>query len=90
MRDNFRPNVRLTTNILMVVGTFLITFNLSKISTVDRDQQIKEDCSRLVAKVMTHEKFAKKYKLDYDNEEINSAFVTSRKFCTQYMVPYRL
>ena len=33
MRDNFRPNVRLTTNILMVIGTFLIAFNLSKIST---------------------------------------------------------
>jgi hypothetical protein len=32
MRDNFRPNVRLTTNILMVIGTFLIAFNLAPIA----------------------------------------------------------
>ena len=32
MRDNFRPNVRLTTNILMVIGTFLIAFNIAPIS----------------------------------------------------------
>ena len=30
MRDKFRPNVRLATNINMVIGTFLIAFNLSK------------------------------------------------------------
>ena len=62
----------------------------SKISTVDKDQQIKEDCSRLVAKVITYEEFVKKYKLDYENEEINSAYATSRKFCTYYVIPYRL
>ena len=61
MRDNFRPNVRLATNILMVVGTFLIAFNLSKISTVDRDQQIKEDCGRWVAQSMTTKEFVIKY-----------------------------
>ena len=32
MRDNFRPNVRLTTNILMVIGTFLIAFNIAPIA----------------------------------------------------------
>ena len=32
MRDNFRPNVRLATNILMVFGTFLIAINLASIS----------------------------------------------------------
>ena len=32
MRDNFRPNVRLTTNILMVIGAFLIAFNISPIA----------------------------------------------------------
>ena len=62
----------------------------SKISTVDKDQQIKEDCSRLVAKVITYEEFVKKYKLDYENEEINSAYAMSRKFCTYYVIPYRL
>ena len=32
MRDNFRPNVRLTTYILMVIGTFLIAFNIAPIA----------------------------------------------------------
>ena len=36
MRDNFRPNVRLTTNILMVIGTFLIAFNLSSVNKQDK------------------------------------------------------
>ena len=90
MRDSFKPNVRLATNILMVVGTFLIAFNLSKISTVDRDQQIKEDCSRVVAGAMTDEEFVKKYKLDYENEEFDATSFSYRKFCTQYMNPYRL
>ena len=32
MRDNFRPNVRLTTNILLVIGTFFISLNLAPIA----------------------------------------------------------
>ena len=32
MRDNFRPNVRLTTNILLVIGTFAIAFNIAPIA----------------------------------------------------------
>ena len=32
MRDNFRPNVRLATNILLVIGTFLISLNLAPIA----------------------------------------------------------
>ena len=38
MRDNFRPNVRLTTNILMVIGTFLIAFNIAPIAK-EQDQK---------------------------------------------------
>ena len=68
MRDNFRPNVRLTTNILMVFGTFLIAFNLSKISTLDRAQQINEDCARVVVKASTEEEFIKKYNLKIDQK----------------------
>ena len=73
----------------MVIGTFLIAFNLSKISTVDRDQRIKEDCSRVVVRAITYEEFVKKYKLDDENEEFDTAS-SSRKFCTQYMNAYRL
>ena len=32
MRDNFRPNLRLTTNILLVIGTFTVAFNLAPIA----------------------------------------------------------
>ena len=83
MRDSFRPNVRLTTNILMVIGTFLIAFNLSKISTVDRDQQIIEDCSRVVARAMTFEEFVKKYKLEKSLEK-NNEYQAYGKFCQAY------
>ena len=40
MRDNFRPNVRLTTNILMVIGTFSIAFNLVPIAKQARIELI--------------------------------------------------
>ena len=83
MRDSFRPNVRLTTNILMVVSTFLIAFNLSKISTVDRDQQIKEDCSRVIAKAITEEEFIKKYNLKTDLNDLGTRKIFER-FCGSY------
>ena len=86
MRDSFRPNVRLTTNILMVVGTFLIAFNLSKISTVDRDQQIKEDCVRVIADAMTEEELVKKYQLNGNqNPNISNPTRSYKKFCTYYI-----
>ena len=32
MRDNFRPNIRLATNILLVMGTFAVALNIAPIS----------------------------------------------------------
>ena len=84
MRDNFRPNVRLATNILMVIGTFLIAFNLSKISTRTRDSQIKEDCVRVVAEAMTSDELVKKYKLEEALKGKNNT-LTFRKFCEYYL-----
>ena len=84
MRDNFRPNVRLTTNILMVIGTFLIAFNLSKISNRTRDSKIKEDCVRVVAEAMTSDELVKKYKLEEALKGENNT-VTFRKFCQYYL-----
>ena len=84
MRDNFRPNVRLATNILMVIGTFLIAFNLSKISNRARDSQIKEDCVRVVAEAMTSDELVKKYKLEEALKEKNNT-LTFRKFCEYYL-----
>ena len=84
MRDSFRPNVRLTTNILMVIGTFLIAFNLSKISTRTRDSQIKEDYARVVAEAMTSDELVKKYKLEEALKGKNNT-LTFRKFCEYYL-----
>ena len=84
MRDNFRPNLRLTTNILLVIGTFLIAFNLSKISTRSRDSQIKEDCVRVEIFSMSAPEFRKKYKLidiHTKKEVINDEVQT---FCNYY------
>ena len=43
MRDNFRPNVRLTTNILMVIGTFLIAINLTSVGKQDKEYIKRRD-----------------------------------------------
>ena len=34
MRSNFRPNIRLATNILLVIGTFAIVSNIKPIADV--------------------------------------------------------
>ena len=45
MRDNFRPNVRLATNILMVIGTFLIAYKIGSIGKYEKTfQQRKANC----------------------------------------------
>mgnify|MGYP004316773033 CR=1 FL=1 len=63
MRDDFQPNVRLAANIRMIIGTFLIAFNLSKISTRTRDWQIIEDCARSASNNMPIKELVKKYNL---------------------------
>ena len=84
MRNNFRPNVRLATNIIIVIGSFLIAFNLSQISTRTRDSQIKEDCVRVVAEAMTSDELVKKYKLEEVLKGKNNT-ITFRKFCEYYL-----
>ena len=64
MRDNFRPNVRLTTNILMVIGTFLIAINLASIGKKDKEFiQKRDDCADALARVIKREEFYKKYNI---------------------------
>ena len=84
MRDNFRPNVRITTNILMVIGTFLVAFNISKMSTESKEEQRIFDCARLHAGAMFLKDFNKKYELFYSEKrsiESNQSAVT---FCKYY------
>ena len=79
MRDNFRPNVRLTTHILMIIGTFLIAFNLSKISTGASEVRIRKDCARAASGAITEQEFVLKYNLGKDS------FVRrQRLFCVYY------
>ena len=48
MRDSFRPNVRLTTNILMLIGTFLIAYKIGSINKVEKDfYRRKADCAKV-------------------------------------------
>ena len=59
MRDNFRPNVRLATNILMVVGTFLIAFNLGQINNTlkeDPNEKFVRDLCKAVALAKVRDK----------------------------------
>ena len=40
MRSNFRPNIRLATNILIVIGTFAIAFKISPIAKVYKEKNL--------------------------------------------------
>ena len=60
MRDNFRPNVRLTTNILMVIGTFLIAINLTSVGKQDKEYIKRRDaCADWVATKIDTKKLLK-------------------------------
>ena len=84
MRDNFRPNVRLTTNILMVIGTFLIAFNISKISTESKEEQRIFDCARLNAGAMFLKDFNQKYDLFYSEDRLYESNQPAITFCKYY------
>ena len=40
MRSNFRPNIRLATNILLVFGTFAIALNIAPIAVVYKEKNL--------------------------------------------------
>ncbi len=40
MRSNFRPNIRLATNILLVIGTFSITLKIAPVAEVYREKNL--------------------------------------------------
>ena len=40
MRSNFRPNIRLATNILLVIGTFAIALNIAPIAVVYQEKNL--------------------------------------------------
>ena len=38
MRSNFRPNIRLATNILLVIGTFAIALKITPIAEIHNEK----------------------------------------------------
>ena len=40
MRSNFRPNIRLATNILLVIGTFAIAIKITPIAKVYQEKNL--------------------------------------------------
>ncbi len=93
MRDNFRPNVRLTTNILMVIGTFLIAINLASVGKQDKKYiQRRNDCAELRGEIISLNEFIKKYDLasgeDSKRRKINRIdnYNLASEFCSFYRI----
>ena len=64
MRDNLRPNLRLTINILMVVDTFLIAINLRSEGKQDKKFiQTRVDFADVSGLKISLYEFVKKYNL---------------------------
>ena len=60
MRSNFRPNIRLATNILLVIGTFGIALKITPITKV---QQEKNLCIKYLKHQIDRDKLIKKLKI---------------------------
>ena len=60
MRSNFRPNIRLATNILLVIATFAIVFKISPIAKV---YQEKISCIKYLKHQIDREKLIKRLKI---------------------------
>ena len=87
MRDNFRPNLRLTTNILLVIGTFLIAFKIGSLNKYPKIyQQRKADCAGIAAVDLPEyqKDFLKKYNLESGTQN-SSVEIVIRQFCTFYL-----
>ena len=72
MRDNFRPNVRLTTNILMVFGTFLIAYKIGSINKFEKDfHKRKADCAKVIgnSNFEWYSLFIEKYDLELNTRQ---------------------
>ena len=88
MRDNFRPNVRLTTNILLVIGTFLIAFKIGSLNKYTKHyQQRKADCAGTTAVDLpeVRKDFLKKYNLESFNTNTRNLKDVIRSFCSFYL-----
>ena len=60
MRSNFRPNIRLTTNILLVVGTFAIASKITPITKVYKEKNL---CIKYLKHQIDRDKLIKRLKI---------------------------
>ena len=60
MRSNFRPNIRLVTNILLVIGTFAIALNITPIAKVYKEKNL---CIKYLKHQIDRDKLIKRLKI---------------------------
>ena len=60
MRPNFRPNIRLASNILLVIGTFSIAFKITPIAEVYQEKNL---CIKYLKHQIDRDKLIKRLKL---------------------------
>tara|TARA_B100001769_G_C21494751_1_gene286687 strand:- start:162 stop:392 length:231 start_codon:yes stop_codon:yes gene_type:complete len=60
MRENFRPNLRIATNILLVIGTFAIAFKLKPIAELYQEKNL---CIQYLKHQVDREVLSKRLKI---------------------------
>ena len=60
MRSNFRPNIRLAINILLVIGTFAIALKITTISEVYKEKNL---CIKYLKHQINRDKLIKRLKI---------------------------
>jgi hypothetical protein len=60
MRSNFRPNIRIATNILLVIGTFAIVSNIKPIADLYQEKNL---CIKYLKHQVDRDTFIKRLKI---------------------------
>ncbi len=60
MRSNFRPNIRLATNILLVIGSFAIALKINPITKLYKEKNL---CIKYLKHQIDRDKLIKKLKI---------------------------
>ena len=60
MRSNFRPNIRLATNVLLVIGTFSIALKIAQIALVYQEKNL---CIKYLKHQINRDKLIKRLKI---------------------------
>ena len=69
MRPNFRPNIRLAINILLVIGTFAIALKIAPIAEVYKGKNL---CIKYLKHQIDRDKLIKKLKI---NKQANPSII---------------